>query len=36
MEPASKRETPSIVIPYVSAYGYTAELAEKLKQVLNL
>lgn len=26
-----KRETPSIVIPYVSAYGYTAELAEKVK-----
>ena len=27
-----KRETPSIVIPYVSAYGYTAELAEKVKE----
>ena len=27
-----KREVPSIVIPYVSSYGYTGELAQKVKE----
>lgn len=31
----SKREIPSVVIPYVSAYGYTKKLAQKIAEGLN-
>ncbi|MFI3175618.1 MAG: FprA family A-type flavoprotein [Bacillota bacterium] len=33
--PATKNEVPTVAIPYVSAYGYTGELAEKIAEGIS-